>query len=166
MRRTAGALLVGVMCVSPGASAQAQAPAETSPPAPPASATPPPPAARVAGRVITLDEAVAIALEGQPQIQARLFDYAAARYRVDQALAPLLPQLTGSVSATKSQSVSLTTSAATGETSTVFFSRGLGDTFLAQMALSQLLFDFGKNMAARDAAQKLAAVALEDIELQ
>lgn len=151
MRRTAVALLVGIIVASP-VTAQ----------------TPPPPAPRppVAGRVITLDEAVAIALEGQPQIHARLFDYAAARYRVDQALAPLLPQLTGSVTATKSSSVSLSTSATTGETSTVFVTRGLGDTFLAQIALSQLLFDFGKNMAAREAAQKLAAVALEDIELQ
>ena len=49
----------------------------------------------IAGRVLTLDEAVAIALEQQPQITVLLFAYAAARYRVDQALAPLLPQLTG-----------------------------------------------------------------------
>lgn len=119
----------------------------------------------VAGRLLTLDEAVAIALETQPQIQARLSDYAAARYRVDQALAPLLPQLTGSVTATKSQSSTLTTSS-TGVTTTSNFRREMSDTLLAQVALSQLLFDFGKNMAARDAARKLAEVALEDLELQ
>ena len=31
-----------------------------------------------------------------------------------------------------------------------------GDTMLAQVVLSQLLFDFGKNLAATDAARKLA----------
>jgi outer membrane protein TolC len=43
---------------------------------------------------------------------------------------------------------------------------GFGDTFLAQVSLSQLLFDFGKNLAATEAARKLADVALEDVELQ
>ncbi|HEV8639994.1 MAG TPA: TolC family protein [Methylomirabilota bacterium] len=141
-----------VLC-TPTAPAKAQTPG--GPPAP----------AQVAGRLLTLDEAVAIALESQPQIQARLFDYAAARFRVDQALAPLLPQLTGSVTATKSQSVTLSNNQATLN-APVFVSREMSDTLLAQVALSQLLFDFGKNMAATEAAKKLAAVALEDIELQ
>jgi outer membrane protein TolC len=44
--------------------------------------------------------------------------------------------------------------------------RQLGDTFLAQVQLSQLLFDFGKNLAATEAARKLAEVAVEDVELQ
>lgn len=118
---------------------------------------------QVAGRVISMDEAVAIALETQPQIQARLGDYAAARFRVDQAMAPLLPQITGSASSIRSRSTVLPTTV--GSTS-VIVSRDWGDTFQAQVALSQLLFDFGKNLAATDAAKKLAAVALEDVELQ
>lgn len=141
------------------------APPQPSPPAQPSPApSPPPGTATVAARLLTLDEAVVIALETQPQIQARLFDYAAARFRVDQALAPLLPQLTGSVSATRGQSNIVPSSATT--TTPITFSRNFDQTLIAQIALSQLLFDFGKTMAGRDAAKKLEAVALEDVELQ
>src|SRR2546429_2622004 len=106
-----------------------------------AQAAAPPVAERapIAGRILTLDECIAIALEAQPRIQATLSDYAAARYRVNQALSPLLPQLSGLVSTTQSQGISATTLAPT--------SRQLPDTFLAQVSLSQLLFDFGKNLA-------------------
>src|SRR5262249_50217562 len=121
----------------------------------------PPERQPIAGRVLTLDEAVAIALEQQPQITVLLFAYAAARYRVDQALAPLLPQLTGSVSTIKSENPSLST---LGVASTVF--RNFDQTVLAQVSLSQLLFDFGKNLAATEAARKLQDVALENVELQ
>jgi outer membrane protein TolC len=109
---------------------------------------------------------LAIALESQPQIQARLGDYAAARFRVDQAFAPLLPQLTGSVATTRSQTSALVTSAATAATVAVPTSRDFGDTFTARVSLSQLLFDFGKNVASTDVARRNALVALEDIELQ
>jgi len=115
--------------------------------------------------VLTLEECIAIALDAQPRIQATLADYAAARYRVNQAMAPLLPQLSGLVSATRSQGTTITTNAA-GATIQVAQSRQLGDTFLAQVQLSQLLFDFGKNLAATEAARKLAEVAVEDVELQ
>jgi len=126
----------------------------------PAQAAPPPATERapIAGRTLTLDECIAIALEAQPRIQATLSDYAAARYRVNQALSPLLPQLSGLVSTTQSQGISASTLAPT--------SRQLPDTFLAQVSLSQLLFDFGKNLAATEAARKLAEVAVEDVELQ
>ena len=127
-------------------------------------ATPSPPA--IVAKVLTLDECIAIALEAQPRIQATLSDYAAARYRVNQALAPLLPQLIGSVSATRSESVSVSNSPTTGQTIQTPVSRQMGDTFLAQVQLSQLLFDFGKNLAATEAARKLAEVAVEDVELQ
>src|SRR5213594_2543800 len=130
----------------------------------PAQAAPPPATERapIAGRILTLDECIAIALEAQPKIQATLYDYAAARYRVTQALAPLLPQLSGLVSASQTQVTS--PSATTGKVSTS--SSRLADNFLAQMQLSQLLFDFGKNLAATEAARKLAEVAVEDVELQ
>ncbi len=132
----------------------------------------------VAGRVLTIDEAVTIALATQPQIQARLSDYAAARYRVSQALSPLLPQVTGGISATKSQQTSTETTRTlffnnfrvprpgSTETITAVTTMGWGDSFIAQVSLSQLLFDFGKNLAATEAARRLADVALEDIELQ
>ncbi len=109
---------------------------------------------------------MAIGLETNPNIQARLYSYAAARYAVDQALAPLLPQLTGSASATKSQNVLLTTSPISGVTTKFTTSREMNQTFLAQVQLSQLLFDFGKTMAFTDAAKKLAEVTLQNVELQ
>jgi outer membrane protein len=132
--------------------------------APPVSTSTGPP--QVVGRLLSLDEAVAIGLATQPQIQARLYDYAAARYRVNQALAPLLPQLTGTVTATRSLQTILSTSSTTLITTPVQSNRQLSDTVFGQVALSQLLFDFGKTMAATDAARKLATVALESIELQ
>jgi outer membrane protein len=121
------------------------------------------PAPSVAGRVLSMDEAVAIALETQPQIQARLYDYAAARFRVDQAMSPLLPQFSSSVSASRSRNSVLSN----GVSATpVIVNRTFDDTLVAQVALSQLLFDFGKNLAATEAAKKLTAVTLEDVELQ
>ena len=116
------------------------------------------------GRPLKLEEAIAIALDGQPDIQARLGDYAAARFRVDQALAPLLPQLTGTATTTKSQQAIFpqTLTAATPITIT----REFNQTFSTQASVSQLLFDFGKNFAAIDVARKNAEVAHEDVELQ
>src|SRR3989337_1749331 len=94
-------LLLGVAAVeAPAASAQ-QPPG---PPASPAPATTPAPPS-VARRVWTFGEAIAIALEPQPQIQARLSDFAAAQFRVDQAMAPLLPQIAGSWTAARAQNV-------------------------------------------------------------
>jgi len=126
------------------------------------------PAARtipVAGGVLTLDECIAIALEAQPTIQATLYDYAAARARVREAFSPLLPQLAGSVGATRSSST-VPTTLTTGRTATLQISRQPSDTFLAQVQLSQLLFDFGKTLAATQVARKLAEVSAEGVELQ
>jgi outer membrane protein len=120
---------------------------------------------RLNGKVVSLEEAVAVALDAQPQIQARLYDYAAARFRVDQAFAPLLPQLSATLSGQHSSSTVLVTSSG-GTTLAVPSSRTLEDTFLGQMSLSQLLFDFGKTVASVDAARKLAEVSRYDIELQ
>jgi outer membrane protein len=115
----------------------------------------------IVGRVLTVDECIAIALEAQPLIQATLYDYAAARARVREALAPLLPQLAGTASAIESSS----TSTSKGGTKTVSTS-SLADTFRAQVRLSQLLFDFGKTLAATQATRKLAEVSAEGVELQ
>lgn len=142
----AGGLLVAVLAGSPVAAQPPTAGVAGQVPAP--------------GRVLTMQEAVDIALEAQPQILARLNDYAAARFRVDQALAPLLPQLSGSWTATKSQSVFL------GTTAAVPVTRDFSDTSQARVALSQLLFDFGKSLATTEATARLADVALQDVELQ
>ena len=159
MRRVVGAVVLIVLLGAPvGAKAQA--------PAPPPGVTPPPPREVLMQRPITVDEAVAIALEYQPNIQARLGDYAAAKYRVDQALSPLLPQLAASVSTSRAHATVVTTSSTTGQNSTVISRNDFGETFAMQLTLSQLLFDFGKNRASVDAARKLSEVALEDVELQ
>jgi len=126
--------------------------------APRAQAPPPQPAPQVAGRVLTLEECIAIALDAQPRILVTLAEYAAARYRVNQALAPLLPQLSGQVSTSRTEGTTATNSVAQ--------SRQLGDTFDARVLLSQLLFDFGKNLAETESRRKLAEVAVEDVELQ
>jgi outer membrane protein TolC len=140
---------------------QASPPPATLSPIGPSKAPPP----ELAGKTISFEEAVTIALQAQPQIQARLYDYAAARFRVDQAFAPLLPQLTGTLSSQWSSSTVLSTTAS-GATVPVSVSRSFEDTFLGQVSLSQLLFDFGKTAASVDAARKLAEVSRYDIELQ
>jgi outer membrane protein len=134
--------------------------AQTPPPqTPPLTLT----AQSIVGRQITLEEAVAIALEGQPQIVARLADYQAARFRVDQTLAPLLPQLTGSWTAARTQSVTTNDATSTRGAQTV---TSWATNTNARITLSQILFDFGKNFASIESARKQADVALEDIELQ
>jgi outer membrane protein TolC len=149
--------------------AQAPPPATPQPTAP---AEPPPPGTpvmeRVLGRALSLEETVAIALETQPQIQARLYDYMAAAHRVDQAFAPLLPQLTGSWTAARTQSVSSTTvtSAASSQESSRTIIRGFDEATTARVTLSQVIFDFGKTFASTEAARRLAEVAQEDVELQ
>ena len=139
------------------------APAQT--PTQPAPTPAPIPPTQIAGRLLTLEECIAIALEAQPRVQATLYDYAAARYRVNQAFSPLLPQLSGVVSSTRSNVPTVVTSSV-GKNTTIVQTRQFGDTLLAQVQLSQLLFDFGKSLAATDAARKLAEVAVENIELQ
>jgi len=138
------------------------------PPATPSvpSTTPAPPREVLTQRPISVDEAVAIALEYQPNIRARLAEYAAAKYRVDQAFAPLLPQLAAGVSTSKSHSTTVSTSSTTGLTSTAVTNRDFGETFTAQLTISQLLFDFGKNAASVDAQRKFSEVAMENVELQ
>jgi outer membrane protein TolC len=123
---------------------------------------PPPGPPQVVGRVLTLDEAVAIALEHQPNIQARLSDYAAAAFRVDQALSPLLPQLTGSVTTRRVEAVT----EPAGPRRTRLSASYPDENLRAGVTVSQLLFDFGKTFADTQVARKLADVASEDVELQ
>jgi outer membrane protein len=148
--------------------------AQTTPPPPqpsqtPQPSTPPPspaspsPSTQMTGRALTLEECIAIALEGQPTIQERLANYAAARYRVNQAFAPLLPQLSGQVAASRSHNTILSGS---GGGQPTLQDRQWGDTFTAQVLLSQLLFDFGKNLAETEGRRKLAEVEVENVELQ
>jgi len=175
-------LLTGAALVIMTANAAAQTPmAPQTPTAPPPATTPPaapsrsappvtmpattPPVtsaqSQVFGKVLSLDDAVAIALEIQPNIKARISDYAAAAFRVDQAFAPLLPQITGSWFVARDQNVAGGVLTGKGRLPTTW-----STSMLARVSLSQILFDFGKNFASTEAARKLADVALEDTELQ
>jgi outer membrane protein TolC len=164
--RTASASVAIVLCLlASSAPGQAQAP----PPARPSATSPASALDRVVGRTLSLEDAIGIALETQPAIQARLSDYLAAAHRVDQALSPLLPQLTGSWTVAREQRVTSSFGQTTGITgrnvtrTTIF---PVNENTVASVTLSQLLFDFGKTFATTEAARRLAEVAQEDVELQ
>jgi len=164
---TIGSLLAAMAAVV----ALAVLPVSVSAQAPPHSPPQPAPQQAPPAPVLSLDEAVAIALEQQPLILQQLANYAAARYRVNQELSPLLPKLEGSVSAIQNRSISgRSVSQVLGRPSRDVpasgTSRSFGEAFDAQVTMSQLLFDFGKTIAATDAAKKNAQVALENVELQ
>ncbi len=134
----------------------------------PAGLRPFPTPAQVADRELTLEEAVAIALENQPQILARAGDYLAAQHRVAQALSPLLPQLSGLWNGSENQTVSqstLTTNVPVSMRRTVTVTTQSVST-TASITASQLLWDFGKTWAATDAAKASAESTRQDIELQ
>jgi outer membrane protein TolC len=154
-----GAVLV--LCLAAASPAAAQ-----QPPAPGPEPAVPPPVARALAQPLTVEQAVAIALDTQPQIQARLADYVAASHRVDQAFSPLLPQIFGSVTTARSESSALSTSVLDGQTTAVTRSRSFEETTVARVSLSQVLFDFGKTFASTEAARRVAEVAQEDVELQ
>jgi outer membrane protein len=156
MRRLAAvaAPCVLLLALAVRVAAQETAPARTpdAPPAPPAPVAP-----DVAGRALSLPEVIAIAMTTQPEIQARLSDYDAARARVFQALSPMLPNLAGTWDVRRARTAS-----------------NLGGRFIdfedtfttARLTLSQLLFDFGKNLATTETASRLADLAREDVEVQ
>ena len=117
----------------------------------------------VPGRVLTLEEAISIALATEPNIRARLQDYEAAGFRVNQALSAVLPQLAGSWSANRQQSQFFSGSVGGGAPKpTPLWSTNS----TAQVTLSQILFDFGKTFAATDAARAEAEVSRLDAEVQ
>src|SRR3989442_1071976 len=169
----AGALLVvattNATAQAPTAPPSAQTPpaTQTAPPVGPPMTSPPVTSAQsqVFGKVLSVEDAVAIALDTQPNIKARISDYIAAAFRVDQALAPLLPQITGSWTAARDQNAFGSGQGTTG-TQPVRTVVTWTTSTVARVSLSQILFDFGKNFASTEAARKLADVALEDTELQ
>lgn len=104
-------------------------------------------------KALTLEEAIAIALERQPAILARLGELEAAQARVVQALSPLLPQLTFTYNQRRNQGFF----AATGR-------EFLVSNYLAQQTATLKIFDFGKTSAATDAARFNAQATKEELE--
>ena len=169
--RIAPASVALVLCLLVSAApGRAQTPTPTpTPPAPAAgSAQTPATATNVVGRILSLEEAIGIALETQPLIQARLFDYLAAAHRVDQAFSPLLPQVSASWNAARTQSASSQPRGGGDPRgrATVTSIRPFEENTSAVVSLSQVIFDFGKTFASTDAARRLAEQAQEDVELQ
>src|SRR5262249_51204594 len=99
-------------------------------------------------RELGIEEAVAIALVNQPTIQTRAASFLAAQQRVAEALSPPLPQLSGQWNGFRTKN-SVTVTGASGQSATV----SVGTSTTATVTASQLLFDFGKNWAATDAAR-------------
>lgn len=104
-------------------------------------------------KALTLEEAIAIALERQPTILARLGELEAAQARVVQALSPLLPQLTLTYNQRRNQGFQ----AATGR-------EFLITNYLAQQTATLKIFDFGKTSAATEAARFNAQATKEEVE--
>lgn len=141
------------------------APAKPAMPMPTRAPLPAPPGIRpfptpqeLVGRELGLEEAVNIALENAPKIVASIGDYVAAQQRVNQALAPLLPQLTGQGAYGRQRTVSVGTAVGS-----VGFYRDFGS---ASVTASQLLFDFGRTWAAKDVAKSNAQATKELLEGQ
>ena len=119
-------------------------------------------------QVLTMEDAVKIALDNQPQILARIGDYQAQLQNIAIQLAPQLPQLTGQWGGNWDRSPSSVQRA--GEL------RPRSDRFVtvqtrsltasATVTASQLLWDFGKTLAATDAARAGAKSSAEDVEIQ
>jgi outer membrane protein len=107
------------------------------------------------GRELTIEEAVNIAMENAPSIVARIGDYIAAQQRVNQALAPMLPQVSGSGAYGRSRTIST----ATGLQSTNDFGN-------LSATASQLIWDFGRTWAAKDVAKSSAEAVKETLETQ
>jgi outer membrane protein len=137
-----------VLAASPAlAQGPSGAPATPAPAKPPATPAPPPLAgapapapapAQPAPRVINLDEALRIGLSHQPTLQQAKAATEAADARVEQARAPLLPQITGSASFQR-QSQTASALAQFGTSSSIST-----ELYALNLTGRQLLWDFGQ----------------------
>jgi outer membrane protein len=140
-------------------SAFAQPPGSTppaqKPPAPPAGAPPAPAPARV----LTLEDALKIGLARQPQLVQARATTDAARARVDQALAPLLPQITGNAFYERYT----TSTGAAGGAAAIGLGRTTGAQDLYSVGISgrQLIYDFSQTSDRWRASKAVAAGQLE-----
>jgi outer membrane protein len=108
-------------------------------------------------QVLTMEDAVKIALDNQPQILAKIGDYQAQLQNIAIQLAPQLPQLTGQWGGKWDQSPS-------SVRNVTVQTRSLSTS--ATVTATQLLWDFGKTLAATDAARAGAKSSAEDVEIQ
>ncbi len=109
-------------------------------------------------REMTLDQALQAARSSHPQLQAARAQTDASAARIQEARAPLLPQVTGSASYLRSEgSVSATTvgtGTASGATTTTVSSSIQGrNLYSASLGASELLYDFGQTTGRWNAAK-------------
>ena len=122
------------------------------------------------GKVLTMEDAVKIALDNQPIIMARIGDYQAQLQNIAIALSPQLPQLSGQWNGFWNQTPSSVQSPA-GQTAPLSNIRSVTTqtrflTTTATVTAQQLLWDFGKTLAATDAARAGAKSSAENVEIQ
>lgn len=122
------------------------------------------------GKELELEEAIKIALDNQPLILARIGDYQSSIQNIYIQLAPQLPQLTGQWNGFQQQTVS-SAQFPSGQgapnsqiRNVTVTSHSLSTT--ATVTASQLLWDFGKTLAATAAAKAGAKSSAEDVEIQ
>src|SRR2546428_4817520 len=122
------------------------------------------------GKELELEEAIKIALDNQPLILARIGDYQSSIQNIYIQLAPQLPQLTGQWNGFQQQTVSSGPSPS-GQLAPLSQVRNVTVTShslstTATVTASQLLWDFGKTLAATAAAKAGAKSSAEDVEIQ
>ncbi len=122
------------------------------------------------GKELELEEAIKIALDNQPLILARIGDYQSSIQNIYIQLAPQLPQLTGQWNGFQQQTVSSVQSPG-GQLAPLSQIRNVTVTShslstTATVTASQLLWDFGKTLAATAAAKAGAKSSAEDVEIQ
>jgi outer membrane protein len=154
----------------PGATGQTmqQLPREFLPP--PGGIRPFPTPEETKGKVLSMDDAVKIALDNQPLIMARIGDYQAQLQNIAIALSPQLPQISGQwngfwnqvpISAQSPASQFVPNSSIRNVTI-----QTRSTTTTATVTAQQLLWDFGKTLAATDAARAGAKSFAENVEIQ
>lgn len=152
------ALLFASLSIPALASAQATQPAPPAPSAQTAPAPQQPPAP--AARVLSLQQAVETARTHQPQLLQARATTEAARARVDEARAPMLPQVNGSAGYQRAtgnyvpRAGSLPGGVSTGTTSSSFQTYNY---YNANLQANQLLWDFGQTHGRYKAAQSSAS---------
>jgi len=117
-----------------------------------------------------MEDAVKIALDNQPQILARIGDYQAQLQNIAIALSPQLPQISGQWNGFWNQ-VPASVQSPAGQAAPLSMIRSVTvqthtNTTTATVTAQQLLWDFGKTLAATDAARAGAKSSAENVEIQ
>jgi len=123
------------------------------------------------GKTLSMEDAVRIALDNQPLIMARVADYQAQLQNIAIALSPQLPQISGQWNGfwnqvpTSVQSPPFQSGVPLSSIRNVTVQQRFLTT-TATVTAQQLLWDFGKTLAATDAARAGAKSSAENVEIQ